>query len=193
MRLLAYGLAGVSCLVTATVGAQAAPVRVTAGLGVVYIHQPAFTFTRGMGNPRQLDERESDGAGLSFGGGLEAVGAQWWGGIGAQWLVSFFEQGNTVIATAHAGRVLPHVLGGTLRIGLGPVLVRAERRERTLTGCLTDCTPVVYPPALATGGFGVALVQEWCPWNGIRIGLEGQVASGAQRFAGGRLRIALGS
>ena len=199
-RTLASAIALAACVATAAAGAQAVPeparaasVRVTGGLGFLYVHQPGFTFTRGSATPRQLVEPDTDGAGLSLGGGLEVVGARWWGGIGAQFLVTVFDEGNAVIATAHAGRVLPRVLAGTLRVGLGPVLARTERRERTIRGCFTDCTPVVYPSLLATAGLGVVLAQEWQLWEGIRLGLEGQMAGGAQRFAGGRLRIAVGS
>jgi hypothetical protein len=39
----------------------------------------------------------------------------------------------------------------------------------------------------------VVLITEWTPWTGVGIGLEGQLATGAQRFATGRLRVSLGS
>ena len=107
----------------------------------------------------------------------------------------FLDEASLVVGTVHAGRVYPNVLRGTLRLGAGPVLVRAEQRPRGLLAglCFTDCTPVVYPPALTTGGIGITVVQEWRPWEGVGIGLEGQLASGAQRFAGARLRVSLGS
>jgi hypothetical protein len=99
-----------------------------------------------------------------------------------------------VVGAAHAGRVYSDVLGGTLRVGAGPVLVRATQRPRDLLAglCFDDCTPVVYPPSLTTGGIGLTVVQEWRPWDGVGVGLEGQLASGAQRFAGARLRVSLG-
>lgn len=194
---LASGFAFVATS-TATAGAQsaAAPsrtpsMRVTLGVGVAYIHQPAFTFTRGTITPRSIDEPATDGAGIALGGGLEVIGARWWGGVGAQALLTMFDQGSSVIATAHAGRVVPRVLGGTLRVGLGPVLARSERRERTIRPCSNDCASV-HPPALVTGGLGVALVQEWRPLADIGFALEGQAASGAQRFVMGRVRVTLG-
>lgn len=201
---LPSGLALLACVAASPAGTQPAPaqpaptrdvsVRVSLGVGAVYLHQPAFTYTRGTANPRPFNEQATDAGAVAIGGGLEVLGTRWWSGVGAQYLVTFFDEGNTVIATAHAGRVLPKVLGGTLRVGLGPVLVRAERRERGLLAglCFDDCEPVVYPPALVTGGLGVAVVQEWRPWPGVGLGLEGQLASGAQRFAAGTFRVTLG-
>lgn len=169
--------------------------RVTGNVGVMYIHQPAFSYTRGTTNPRVLTEQETDGGGLVFGGGLEATTARWWGGVVVQGLVPIFDNSASVIVSAHAGRTLPRLLGATVRLGAGPVLVRSSRRERGLFSglCFSDCTPVRYPPALTTAGLGLLLSTEWRPWEGIGLGLEGQLATGAQRFANGRIRLSLGS
>jgi len=168
--------------------------RVTGNVGVMYVHHPAFSYTRGTTDPRSFTEQETDGGGVLFGGGLEAIADRWWGGAGAQLMLPIFDNSSSVIVSAHAGRTLGDLLGATVRLGAGPVLVRSSQRERGLFGglCFSDCTPVRYPPALITGGLGVILVTEWQPWEGVRLGLEGQLASGAQRFANGRLRLSLG-
>lgn len=126
---------------------------------------------------------------------MEAVGTRWWVGATAQFMLKFFDEASLVVATVHTGRVFPKVLGGTMRLGAGPVLVRGTQRPRGLLAglCLNDCTPVVYPAPPMTGGRGITVVQEWRPWQGVGLGIEGQAASGAQRFAGARLRVSLGS
>jgi len=194
----ALGLRGASAQSTNSGSDGTAPavrLRVVASGGVLYIHQPAFAFTRGTTNPRTITEQETDGGAVMFGGGLEALAERWWGGIGLHVALPLFDQSTSIITSVHGGPTLPRLLGGRVRLGLGPVLVRATRRERGLLGglCLTDCTPVQYPPPLMTAGIGVVVITEWKPWTGVGIGLEGQAAAGAQRFATGRLRISLGS
>jgi hypothetical protein len=207
-RLAGPGFALLSALPGAVLLAQPSPVpasdvaprvaprvAVTGGIGVWYIHRPGFTYTRGTSTPRAFEEPATESSAIALGGGLEAVGTRWWVGATGQLLLMFFDEASLVVGTVHAGRVHPGVLGGTLRLGAGPVVVRATARPRGLLAglCLDDCTPVVYPPPLMTGGIGLTVVQEWRPWEGVGIGLEGQLASGAQRFAGARLRVALGS
>jgi hypothetical protein len=202
--LAGLGFALLCALRSAVVDAQPSPVpasdvaprvAVTGGVGVWYIHRPGFTYTRGASNPRPFEERETESSAIALGAGLEAVGTRWWVGATGQVLLMFFDEASLVVGAAHAGRVYPDALGGTLRVGAGPVLVRATQRPRGLLAglCFDDCTPVVYPPPLTTGGIGLTVVQEWRPWEGVGIGLEGQLASGAQRFAGARLRVSLGS
>jgi hypothetical protein len=198
------GMALLSALPRAHLPAQPSPVpasdvaprvAVTGGIGVWYIHRPGFTYTRGTATPRPFAERATESSAVALGGGLEAVGTRWWVGATGQVMLMFFDEASLVVGTVHAGRVYPNVLRGTLRLGAGPVLVRATQRPRGLLAglCFDDCTPVVYPPPLMTGGLGITVVQEWRPWEGIGIGIEGQLASGAQRFAGARLRVSLGS
>jgi hypothetical protein len=167
----------------------------TLGAGALVLHRPAFTYTRGRVQPRPQTEPATETAALTVGVGVEAIGAQWWGGVDARFLFTLFDEGNGVVASAVVGRVVPRVLRGTLRVGLGPVVVRTQQRPRGLLAglCLEDCVPVVYPADLTTSGVGLTLVQEWRPWPGVGIGLDAQAASGAQRVAGARVRVALGS
>jgi hypothetical protein len=170
-------------------------VRVTGHIGVIYLHQPAFSYTRGTTDPRVFTEQETDGGGVAFGGGVDVIDERWWGGVVVQGVVPVFDNSSSVIVSMHAGRAWKRLLGGTVRLGAGPVLVRSSRRERGLFSglCFSDCTPVRYPPDLTTAGVGLLLSTEWRPWAGIGVGLEGQLATGAQRFANGRLRLSLGT
>jgi hypothetical protein len=168
-------------------------IRIVPSVGIMVVRRPAFNVMVGSRTPRNFTESEETSSGFSAGGRIEAIGARWWAGVDAQVTAYILDSRTSFIAAANIGRRVPGALGGELRLGLGPVLVTSTRRFGFLGGfCLSDCSPVVYPPDLVTGGLGLAMVQEWRPWRRVGVGLEGHVATGAQRLASARARVALG-
>jgi hypothetical protein len=165
--------------------------RGVVAIGATYIHQPAFTFVRGSAPPYTVQERETDGGGVTFGGAIEFERGRLWGGMSAQVVVPVFAEGTAQLFAAYIG-ASRRALAGTFRAALGPVLARADREERGFQFCLNDCT-TQYPRPLVTGGVGITLVQEWRSTKAVAFGIEGQAASGAQRFASVRLRLSLGA
>ncbi len=165
-------------------------IRVVAGIGGTYIHEPAFSYVRGRNPPRAVAERETDGGGLSAGGAVEVERRRWWGGVGGQWIAPVFSEGSVRIVTAFIGVSRP-VGSGHFRAAIGPTLVHADREPRGFNFCLSDCA-TTSPPPLTTGGLGLTTALDWQPWGAVGLGIEGQLASGAQRFATGRFRVSVG-
>jgi len=164
--------------------------RIVASGGATYIHQPPFSYVRGRNPPITVEQRETDGGGVAFGGAIELERGRLWGGLSGQVVVPVFSEGTAQLLAAYAG-VSRRALGGTWRVGLGPVLARGDREERGLRFCLSDCATQV-PDPLVTGGVGLTTVQEWQLSRAVAVGVEGQAATGAQRFASLRLRVSIG-
>jgi hypothetical protein len=165
--------------------------RIVVAAGATYIHQPPFSYVRGRNPPITVEERETDGGGVAFGGAIELERGRLWGGLSGQVVVPIFSEGTAQLLAAYAG-VSRRALGGTWRVGLGPVLARGDREERGLRFCLNDCATQV-PDPLVTGGVGLTTVQEWRLSPAVAVGVEGQAATGAQRFASLRLRLSIGA
>jgi hypothetical protein len=165
--------------------------RIVAAGGATYIHQPPFSFVRGQNPPITVEQRETDGGGVAFGGAIELERGRLWGGVSAHIVVPVFSEGTAQLLAAYAG-VTRRALGGTWRVGSGPVLARGDREERGLRFCLRDCATQV-PDPLVTGGVGLTTVQEWRLSHAVVFGVEGQAATGAQRFASLRLRLSVGA
>lgn len=165
--------------------------RVVAAVGATYIHQPSFPYVRGSNPPRTVEQRETDGGGASIGGAIEFEKGRLWGGVSGHVVIPVFSEGTAQLLAAYVG-TSRRALGGTFRAGLGPVLVRGDREERGLRFCLQDCV-TQFPDPPVSGGVGLTLVQEWRSAKAVAIGIEGQAASGAQRFASARLRLSFGA
>lgn len=177
---------------------RATSLRVIGGAGAVYMHLPAFTYTRGVQRTPVFEEAQ-EGAGLTLTGGLEALRGRFIGGARYQ----FAADPMTDNWYAHVGAVYGGVArrrpASVFSAALGATVVHREQVTRQFapglcvySGCEVANRVNRDGGTITTAGVLLTVAAERRFGGVFGVGVEGFAATGPQRYAGAMLRVSLG-
>jgi hypothetical protein len=172
-------------------------VRITGGVGLLYMHLPAFSYTEGSAR-RPVMNPAQEATSLALGAGLEGYRGR--AVVAGRFLSAFdvLDDRWAYVGMVTAGLAV-HGARSLLTLAAGPTLVSRERVPDSFLNFRGLCYAGGCDNAanndggtLTTGGAALTASAEYRLRGVVGFGAEVMAATGAQRYVGGGMRITIG-